>query len=438
MKILMLLEKISSGAQALRLKNVISEMNVVLWKQYRDDNGVEDEYVYVPFIKFRNWCLTNKIDYIESVLLKFGKELAPSLAAVKIMDGDVRGTCFYRPSERKIFMHKKKGIPVVPDSEIDGGLSKISDFLSTFIHELYHAMQYDRGDGESLRKYNSKPVSSDNKVWHDASVSTKTYHSHSVTPIEIEAIANDTFFTAIGVLGVKDVEMLHKRYPTWSEFMKGMRDHEVDPETYVHTQRLFKRRDGTAFELDHPIEGKMVKMFIKEFLKVAQNFYYGGIEDDSGKFKKQRELGKQRKHAHHQQKVADELEDYMKNNTGIEKVKNLEELDDFANLINRYFLVDIHADVPMLRSRLNKGQDINDWLFSHIPPEVVEHSGIKGFDVTIKLTDFETFHNITVENGIVHGIYFSLCIDSFDELTPQLVEIMLSQFCYFLVHKHWE
>ncbi len=417
----MLLEKISSGAQALRLKGVISKMNVELWKQYLDEFGDDNDGME----GFREWCMKNKIEYIESVLLKFGKEMAPSLQKVKIMDDNETGSCFYYPSQRMITMHKKDGLPLVEYYSRE--FYHISRFLSVFIHELYHAMQYDRG----VNAYKKRSASDDNKVWYDKSDKKATYDYHSVKPLEIEAIANDTFFDTVDAMCIDDEKDLHELYPTWSSFMNGMRNCGRDPETIVMNGHIFKKLDGTPFDTKHPIEGRMVRLFIKEYLKVAQNFYYGGTEDDTGKFRAQRELGKKRKNT---QQIDNELRKHFSSKTH-DKYSMSEPAwtFDFYSYVKRFILIDVNHDLPMLRNKLKGGKTINEWIYAHVPKDVISDTGLTGVDLkiytfasTVAGNDMET--NISVENNKVVGDYFIFC-HSEDEISVEDIIELVSQVC---------
>lgn len=421
MKIQLILEKISAGAQTGRVGVFINKMNKQLWEEYRAslDPETTDEWIFTDFNRYKKWCITNKMQYMESQMLKIGKTIEPSLKIVKLYQNeeseDFSGSSFYRDGDKVVSMHVNEGLPLVEYNA--SGLDSVFKFIRAFIHEIYHAVQYGTDHRSEVTKRRS--LSTDNKFWTDKSEKEATYDHHSVTPIEIEAMANDTFAeVALKIYGVDldDYEDISPRikndYPSWADFLKSMRENGVDPESVVATGGkkgyIFRRRDGTPFSLTHPIEGKALKMFIKEYLKVAQNFYYGGIEDDTGKFRKQREIGKQRKQKKSQDKLGAELENYMrdKHQKLITLPSNQQELSQFKydNLMWSVVRVDYEHDRKTLGKLLATGHSINGWIQHHIHPVIAERAKLKNVNIQISIDNFDG-PDLQYDDGNLSGTF---------------------------------
>lgn len=143
------------------------------------------------------------------------------------------------------------------------------------------------------------PLSNDYSYWTDreqqaSDSNTKTYDYHTVTKVELEAVANDEFTdTLLKNFTFYDHQTIVRYYPTWSKFMSELRSIGRVPESVA--EKFLKRNDGTKFNKDNKIEGEAIKYLIKEYLKVAQDFYYKGMDNETGKFEEQRELGANRK-----------------------------------------------------------------------------------------------------------------------------------------------
>lgn len=433
MKILVLLEKISTGAQAIRLKQVIKGMNHKLWDEFlRSKESYVSGDEEPGMGDFKKWCIENKKDYIESVLLQFGQEFSTTLKSVKIMqDGD---SSYYDDHEKLISMHTNEDMPVFDDRYEN--ISDIEHFLEVFIHELYHSVQF-ANNAAHFRKQAS--ISNDKKYWFDKSDKVATYDHHSVTPLEIEAMANDSFAKAFHRnYDYNNVEQIHRDFPTWADFMANMRENSIDPESIIKTgnmMQLFRRLDRTSFDMNHPLEGKMMKMFIKEYLKVAQNFYYGGIEDDTGKFRKQRELGKQRKIdkkrsiiSKEQNAIASELEAHMKGK--VEKNYTLEDfrkVTDWYTYVKKFILVEVEHDLSKIKEKIKNGESINGWIHQHIPSDVISVTGLNSVDIEIKPFDFDDMkfgsEDFSFKNGKLSGkFHTSASIDEFG--VSDLLDVM--------------
>lgn len=398
---------------------------------------------------FKKWCIENKTGYIESVLLQFGQETSITLKSVKIMNGGIdKKSSFYRPADNLISMHPDKGVPVFDDRY--GNVSDIETFLEVFIHELYHSVQYSNNSAHIKKQLS---MSNDMKYWFDKSDKVATYDHHSVTPIEIEAMANDSFARAFHKnYDYQDSDQIHRDFPTWSDFMQNMRENSIDPESIIKTgnkSHVFKRLDGTPFDKNHPIEGKMIKMFIKEYLKVAQNFYYGGMEDDTGKFRKQRELGKQRKINKkqsmidkEQNEIASELESHMKGK--VQKHHTLEDfrkVTDWYTYVKKFILVEVEHDFSKIKEKIKNGESINGWIHQHIPSDVISVTGLNSVDIEIKPFDFDDMkfgsEDISFENGKISGKFHTTA--SIDEFAVSDLFDVMAEICSSVIHaKYYE
>lgn len=378
-------------------------MNQKLWTQFLKISPSGN------FQEYTEWCIKNK-SKIENELLKFGKQTAPALKDVIV--NKKYDHSYFHVDTATIFMDATLGLPLI-DKDGSSRSDDFDDFVSTFIHELHHAVQFSTGP----LKGKAKSYSKDYHLYTNSNIhapATATYDYHTVTPMELEAIANQLFSDSmLSLFGEHDgYDTIHQRYPSWSDFMAALKQHEMDPESVA---KILTKNDGSQFKLDHPVEGKALRLFIREYLKVAQNFYYGGIEDDSAIFRKQKDLGLRRKHLKKQQKIEQEFLSHLSQkrnaakpseqiNTSPQSLRDLLKIKDWPQYINHFIKDELQHSLPQLKHKIESGEDVSGWLHQHLPPSIVSQIHITSVDVKIHLKTFD-LPDFQLDDGKMTVVY---------------------------------